>query len=767
MKVSPPEKYFCPMCEGVASDVPGDCPMCGMALERNPAWVAPAAGPAIYTCPMHPEIEQDHPGDCPICGMALEPKVARAGDAGEENSELRDMTRRLWIGGGLALPVFALAMAHLVPAIAHLANGTASRWTQFLLSTPVVWWAGWPFFVRGVRSFRHGHWNMFTLIALGVGSAWSYSTIALLLPGLFPPAMRAHGGVVDVYFEAAAVIVVLVLLGQVLELRARARTSGALKALLNLAPPTALRFTDSGDVEVALAEVKAGDRLRVRPGGKIPVDGVVEEGASSVDESMITGESLPVEKKSGDRVNGGTVNGTGGFVLRADKVGADSLLARIVQMVAEAQRSRAQIQGVADRVAGIFVPAVASVAVLTFLIWFFIGPEPRLAYAIVNAVAVLIIACPCALGLATPMAIMVGVGRGAQAGVLVKNAAALELLGQVNWLVVDKTGTLTEGKPRLTDLNLVERIDLNALSSTQRLENKPLHLRADELLSLTASLERASEHPLAAAIVRGAIEKQISLREVSGFRSVTGGGVAGTVDGKSVLVGQANFLNSEGIVVTAALQERAAVLQTDGKTVLFVALNGKSAGLLAVADPIKDSTPEAIALLHELGVKLVMATGDNERTAQAVARQLGLDRFEAEVRPADKIRTVNSLKQAGGVVAMAGDGVNDAPALAAADVGIAMGTGTDVAMESAGLTLVKGDLRGIAKAIRLSRATMRNIRQNLFFAFVYNVLGVPIAAGLLYPFFGVLLNPMLAGAAMSLSSVSVITNALRLRHARL
>ncbi len=421
----------------------------------------------------------------------------------------------------------------------------------------------------------------------------------------------------------------------------------------------------------------------------------------------------------------------------------------------------------ADRVAGIFVPAVASVAVLTFLIWFFIGPEPRLAYAIVNAVAVLIIACPCALGLATPMAIMVGVGRGAQAGVLVKNAAALELLGQVNWLVVDKTGTLTEGKPRLTDLNLVERIDLNALSSTQRLENKPLHLRADELLSLTASLERASEHPLAAAIVRGAIEKQISLREVSGFRSVTGGGVAGTVDGKSVLVGQANFLNSEGIVVTAALQERAAVLQTDGKTVLFVALNGKSAGLLAVADPIKDSTPEAIALLHELGVKLVMATGDNQRTAQAVARQLGLDRFEAEVRPADKIRTVNSLKQAGGVVAMAGDGVNDAPALAAADVGIAMGTGTDVAMESAGLTLVKGDLRGIAKAIRLSRATMRNIRQNLFFAFVYNVLGVPIAAGLLYPFFGVLLNPMLAGAAMSLSSVSVITNALRLRHARL
>jgi Cu+-exporting ATPase len=738
-----------------------------MALERNPAWVAPTAGPVIYTCPMHPQVEQDHPGACPICGMALELKVASTGDAGEENSELRDMSSRLWIGGGLALPVFVLAMAHLVPAIAHLANGAASRWIQFLLSTPVVWWAGWPFFVRGVRSFRNGHWNMFTLIALGVGSAWSYSTIAFLLPGLFPPAMRSHGGVVDVYFEAAAVIVVLVLLGQVLELRARARTSGALKALLNLAPPTALRVTDSGDVEVALAEVKSGDRLRVRPGGKIPVDGVVEKGASSVDESMITGESLPVEKRAGNRVTGGTVNGTGGFILRAEKVGADSLLARIVQMVAEAQRSRAPIQGVADKVAGIFVPAVAGVAVLTFLIWFFIGPEPRLAYAIVNAVAVLIIACPCALGLATPMAVMVGVGRGAHAGVLVKNAAALEVLGRVNWLVVDKTGTLTEGKPRLTDLNLVERVDLNALSSDQRLEDKPLHLQADELLRLTASLERASEHPLAAAIVRGAAEKQISLREVSGFRSITGGGVAGTVDGKSVLVGQAKFLEAEGIVVTAALQARAAVLQTGGKTVLFVALDGKPAGLLAVADPIKDSTPEAIALLHELGVKFVMATGDNQRTAQAVARQLGLDRFEAEVRPADKIRTVNSLRQAGGVVAMAGDGVNDAPALAAADVGIAMGTGTDVAMESAGLTLVKGDLRGIAKAIRLSRATMRNIRQNLFFAFIYNVLGVPIAAGLLYPFFGVLLNPMIAGVSMSLSSVSVITNALRLRHARL
>ncbi len=720
-----------------------------MALERNHGWVAPAAGKAIYTCPMHPQIEQDHPGACPICGMALEPKVATAEDTEEENSELRDMTRRFWIGGGLALPVFVLAMAHLVPAFAHVANGTVSRWVQFLLSTPVVLWAGWPFFVRGARSFRNGHWNMFTLIALGVGSAWIYSTVAFFLPGVFPPAMRMHEGVVDVYFEAAAVIVVLVLLGQVLELRARARTSSAIKALLNLAPPTAIRVTDTGDVEVGLSEVKTGDRLRVRPGGKIPVDGVIEEGSSSVDESMLTGESLPVEKMAGDRVTGGTVNSTGGFILRADKVGADSLLARIVQMVADAQRSRAPIQGLADRVAGIFVPVVAGIAVLTFLIWYFFGPEPRLAYAIVNAVAVLIIACPCALGLATPMAIMVGVGRGAQAGVLVKNAEALEHLGKVTYLVVDKTGTLTEGRPRLTDVLPVAGLDEVAL------------------LQLAASLERSSEHPLAAAIVRGAEEKKVGLHEVSDFRSITAGGVIGTVNGKKALVGKSKFLETEGIVVDAALQERATALQIDGKTVLFVAMDGKAAGLLAVADPIKESTPEAIAMLHELGVKLVMATGDNRRTAEAVARKLGLDQFEAEVEPADKIKKVNTLKEGGQVVAMAGDGVNDAPALAAADVGIAMGTGTDVAMESAGITLIKGDLRGIAKAIRLSRATMRNIRQNLFFAFVYNALGVPIAAGILYPFFGLLLSPMIAGAAMSLSSVSVISNALRLRRARL
>ena len=739
--------YYCPMCEGVVSDKPGDCPKCGMALERNPA--VPLTGKTIYTCPMHPQIERDAPGACPICGMALEPKLVSAGDSAEENSELRDMTRRLWIGGGLTLPVFLLAMVHLVPAFAHVANGSVSRWAQFLLSTPVVWWAGWPFFVRGARSLRNGHWNMFTLIALGVGAAWTYSAVAFFLPGVFPPAMRMHEGVVDVYFEAAAVIVVLVLLGQVLELRARAHTSSAIKALLNLTPPTAIRVTDAGDAEVALAEVKAGDRLRVRPGGKIPVDGLIEEGLSSVDESMITGESLPVEKKPGDRVTGGTVNGTGAFVFRADKVGADSLLARIVQMVAEAQRSRAPIQGLVDRVAGIFVPVVFAIAVLTFVVWFFAGPEPRLAYAIVNAVAVLIIACPCALGLATPMAIMVGVGRGAQAGVLVKNAESLERLGQVNWLVVDKTGTLTEGKPRLTDVLPTAGLD------------------EATLLRLAASLERSSEHPLAAALVRGAEEKKIALREVADFRSITAGGVAGTVDGQPVLVGKIGFLQAEGVAVDAVLQERATALQTDGKTVLFVAFKGQAAGLLAVADPIKESTAEAIALLHALGVKLVMATGDNRRTAEAVARRLGLDQFEADVTPADKIAKVNALKQGGQVVAMAGDGINDAPALAAADVGIAMGTGTDVAMESAGITLIKGDLRGIAKAIRLSRATMRNIRQNLFFAFVYNALGVPIAAGLLYPFLGVLLSPMLAGAAMSLSSVSVIVNALRLRHLKL
>ncbi|MDP3073774.1 MAG: copper-translocating P-type ATPase [Opitutaceae bacterium] len=715
-----------------------------MALERNAA--VPLAGKTIYTCPMHPQIEQDHPGECPICGMALEPKTVSA--APEENHELRDMTRRFWIGAALTLPVFVLGMLHLVPSLMHVVNAPWSRWTQFLLSTPVVLWAGWPFFVRGAKSLRSGHWNMFTLIAIGVGAAWIYSVVAFFLPGVFPEAMRAHG-VVDVYFEAAAVIVVLVLLGQVLELRARARTSSAIKALLNLSPPTALRVTESGDQEVPLSEVEVGDRLRVRPGAKVAVDGVIEEGASSVDESMLTGESMPVEKKAGDRVTGGTVNATGGFIMRAEKIGADTMLARIVNMVADAQRSRAPIQGLADKVARIFVPAVVIIAGLTFAIWFFFGPEPRLAYAIVNAVAVLIIACPCALGLATPMSIMVGIGRGAQEGVLVKNAEALELLGKVQWLVIDKTGTLTEGRPQLADVVTFEGSDEKTL------------------VQLAASLERSSEHPLAAAIVRGAEAKKISLRDAADFRSVTAGGVAGKVDGRIVLVGKSKFLEAEHVSLPQSGVERASALQAEGKTVLFVAIDGRLAGLLAVADPIKDTTREAIADLHGLGIKLVMATGDNRRTAESVAKQLGLDRFEAEVEPADKIRLVEALKRDGARVAMAGDGINDAPALAAADVGIAMGTGTDVAMESAGVTLVKGDLRGIAKAIHLSRATMRNIRQNLFFAFVYNTVGVPIAAGALFPFFGVLLSPMIAGAAMSLSSVSVITNALRLRKVRL
>jgi Cu+-exporting ATPase len=654
------------------------------------------------------------------------------------------MTRRLWIATALTAPVFLLAMSHLLPALSHLAMGPGSRWIQFLLSTPVVLWAGWPFFVRGAKSLRSGHWNMFTLIALGVGTAWLYSLIAFLCPQLFPAAMRPHGAV-EIYFEAAAVIVVLVLVGQVLELRARARTSSAIKALLNLAPPTAIRLDGGNETEIPLADVRPGDRLRVRPGAKIPVDGVIEEGTSAVDESMITGESLPVEKQPGDRVTGGTVNAAGGFVFRADKVGADSLLARIVSLVAEAQRSRAPIQGLVDRVAAIFVPAVLAIAAGTFLIWLFAGPEPRLAYAIVNAVAVLIIACPCALGLATPMSIMVGVGRGAQTGVLVKNAEVLELMGKVSWLVVDKTGTLTEGRPALTDVVPAAGFDEAGL------------------LTLAAAIERASEHPLAAAIVRGAETRKLERPAVTGFRSVTAGGVAGRANGRTVLVGKLKFLTAEGVSTSAALTERAAALQAAGRTVLFAAVDGRAAGLLAVADPIKDSTAEAIAQLHALGVKLIMATGDNRATATSVAGRLGLDRFEAEVEPADKIRLVQQLQADGSRVAMAGDGINDAPALAAADVGVAMGTGTDVAMESAGLTLVQGDLRGIAKAIRLSRATMRNIRQNLFFAFVYNALGVPVAAGVLYLFGGPLLNPMIAGLAMAFSSVSVITNALRLR----
>jgi Cu+-exporting ATPase len=750
VKPSAATKYFCPMCPGVESDKPGDCPKCGMALERNPAWVAPTSGKTIYTCPMHPEVRRDHPGDCPICGMPLEPTAPTEGADEEENAELRDMTRRFWIGAALTLPVFVLAMAHLIPAIAaqSWADSHASRWIQFVLTTPVVFWAGWPFFRRGWRSIVTGHLNMFTLIAIGVGAAYIFSAVAMLMPSVFPHAMR-HGGRVAIYFEAAAVIVVLVLLGQVLELRARSRTGSAIKALLNLAPPTARKVAPGGDHEVPLDQVKVGDQLRVVPGDKVPVDGVVLEGRSNIDESMITGEPLPVEKGAGDKVTGGTVNGTGSFVMQAERIGSDTLLGQIVHMVAEAQRSRAPIQGLADKVASIFVPAVLAVSVLTFVLWLWIGPEPKLAYAIVNAVAVLIIACPCALGLATPMSIMVGVGRGAQAGVLVKNAESLERLEKVNTLVVDKTGTLTEGKPKLMDVLPTDGFE------------------AKEFLRLVASLEQSSEHPLAAAIVRGAKDQGLALETVKDFRSVTAGGVIGTVAGRAVMIGKPAFLRNEKVTSLEPLEAAAAKLQEEGKTAMFAAMDGKPAGIVAVADPIKSTTTEAIRDLHALGLSIVMLTGDNRRTAAAVAKTLGIDAVEAEVEPAEKVAHVKKLRSEGRHIAMAGDGINDAPALSEADVGIAMGTGTDVAMQSAGITLVKGDLRGIVKAIRLSSATMWNIRQNLFFAFVYNALGVPVAAGALYPFFGVLLSPIIAGAAMSFSSVSVIVNALRLSTMRL
>ncbi len=743
-------KYVCPMCSGVRSSKPGACPKCGMALERNPAWVHPKAGKTIYTCPMHPEVQQDHPGDCPKCGMALEPKTAAGGNDEQGNVELRNMTLRFWIGAALTLPVFLLAMAHMVPGLGQQAWVTSdlSRWIQFVLTMPVVCWAGWPFFVRGWRSIVSRHLNMFTLIAIGVGAAFVFSAVAMLLPGLFPDTMQ-HAGKVAIYFEAAAMVTVLVLLGQVLELRARSRTGNAIKALLNLAPPTARQVTSDGDREVPLDQVKVGDRLRVVPGDKVPVDGAVVEGHSSVEESMITGEPLPVEKTVGDNVTGGTINGSGSFIMQAERVGSDTLLGQIVNMVAEAQRSRAPIQGLADKVAGIFVPVVLAVSVLTFTVWYWIGPEPKLAHAIVNAVAVLIIACPCALGLATPMSIMVGVGRGAQEGVLVKNAESLERLEKVDTLVVDKTGTLTEGKPRLIDILPVEDFD------------------AKEFLRLAASLEQNSEHPLAAAIVQGAKKQQIVLNDVKNFRSVTAGGVGGDVTGRVVLVGKPDFLRNEKITGLEPLETTAVKLQEDGKTVMFVAIDGKPAGLLAVADPIKDTTAQAIKELHELGLELVILTGDNRRTAAAVAQELGIDTVEAEVEPAGKVAHVKKLRAAGKHVAMAGDGINDAPALSEADVGIAMGTGTDVAMQSAGITLVSGDLLGIAKAIRLSRATMWNVRQNLIFAFLYNALGIPVAAGVLYPFFGLLLSPIIAGAAMSLSSVSVISNALRLRNVKL
>ncbi len=735
-------QYICPMDPEVSESKPGACPICGMALEPADVTVLPTR--TEYTCPMHPEIVQAQPGSCPICGMALEPRTVTVE---EVNPELVDMTRRFWQSVVLGSPIFALMISEMMPGqpLQQLVPGRALVWFQFLLATPVVLWIGRPLFERAWASIVSRHLNMFTLIGLGTGAAYLYSVAATLVPGMFPDSFRVHGGEIAVYFEPAVAIIALVLLGQVLELRARSRTSSALKALLGLAPKTArVVRNDAREEDIPLEQVQVGDRLRVRPGEKIPVDGVVLEGSSAVDESMVTGESIPVEKQSGHKVVGATVNGTGSFVMRAERIGRETLLAQIVRMVSEAQRTRAPIQRLADIVASYFVPIVILVAIATFAIWAFFGPEPRMAYALLNAVAVLIIACPCALGLATPMSIMVGTGRGATAGVLIRNAEALETLAKVDILVVDKTGTLTEGKPRL--MTVAPLPDFNET----------------DLLRLVAGLEQGSEHPLAAAIVSGARDKGIVPAKAQDFRSLTGKGVTGTVEGRVVSVGTARFLN-ESNIETTALSAQAEPLRLEGQTVMFAAIDGKPAGLLGVADPVKSSTPEAIDLLHHEGLRIVMLTGDNRTTAEAVARRLHIDDVHAEVLPEQKTAVIKRFQSEGHVVAMAGDGINDAPALAQAQVGIAMGTGTDVAMESAGVTLVKGDLRAIARARRLSRGTMRNIRQNMFFAFIYNILGVPIAAGILYPFVGVLLSPMIASAAMTFSSVSVIANALRLR----
>jgi P-type Cu+ transporter len=735
-------EYTCPMDPEVRQRGPGACPKCGMALE--PVDAAPVSR-VEWTCPMHPEIVREEPGPCPICGMALEPRTVLLE---EKNPELEDMTRRFRISSLLTLPILAFMLADLLPGhpLDRWLPAGSRHWLELALATPVVLWGGWPFFVRGWASIVNRHLNMFTLIALGVGAAYAYSVVAILAPGLFPDSFRMNGQIA-VYFEPAAVIVVLVLLGQVLELRARSRTSAAIRNLLGLAPKTARRLEADGvERDVPLELVQAGDRLRVRPGERVPVDGVVLEGVTTIDESMITGEPIPVEKSTDAPVTGGTVNGTGMFVMQAERVGSDTLLAQIVRMVSEAQRSRAPIQRLADVVSAWFVPIVVLVAVITFGVWSAIGPDPRLAHALVNAVAVLIIACPCALGLATPMSIMVGTGRGAERGVLIRHAEALEILEKVTTVVVDKTGTLTEGKPKLVTVEPAAGFD------------------AETVLRLTASVEHVSEHPLAGAIVAGARERRLPTGDVADFESVTGMGVIGTVEGRRVAVGNLRHLDALGIDADR-LRGRADALRGEGQTVMFVAVDGRPAGLIGVADPVKPTTVEAIEALHREGLKVVMLTGDNRTTADAVARAVGIDAVEADVLPDQKADVVKRLQARGERVAMAGDGINDAPALAQAEVGIAMGTGTDVAMESAGVTLVKGDLRGIVQARRLSRATMRNIRQNLFFAFVYNALGVPIAAGILYPFFGLLLSPMIASAAMTFSSVSVIGNALRLRRA--
>lgn len=717
-----------------------------------------------YTCPMHPEIVRNGPGSCPICGMALEPRTVTADE--EDNPELRDMSRRFWVSLMLTLPLLAVAMASMIREmpVRRILPGASLPWAEFLLATPVVLWAGWPFLQRFWSSLLNRSPNMFTLIGMGTGVAFAYSVIATVAPQLFPPSLRGMDGYPDVYFEAAAAITTLVLLGQVMELRARSRTSAAIRALLDLSPKMARRLNPAGSEEdVPLEDVKPGDRLRVRPGEKVPVDGVILEGSSSIDESMITGESSPVEKTGGGNVIGATINGTGSFVMRAERVGAETLLARIVQLVSRAQRSRAPIQRLADRVSAWFVPLVIAVAIVTFVIWFLAGPQPRLAHALVNAVAVLIIACPCALGLATPMAIMVGTGRAAHAGVLIKNAEALETLEKVDTLVVDKTGTLTEGKPRVVSVVTLAR------------ESQPAQhpfllgrqsINENELLRLAASLERASEHPLASAVVAAAEERGLRLLQMTGFISLTGRGVTAMLDGQVIAAGNEQLLHDLGTAHGEVLP-KAEELRSQGQTVIFVLADGKVAGLIGVADPIKASTLNAVRNLRDQGIDVVMITGDNRLTAQAVAKQLGIDKFEAEVLPEGKVDVVRRLQGQGRVVAMAGDGINDAPALAQANIGIAMGTGTDVAMESGGVTLIKGDLRGIVRARKLSQATMRNIRQNLFFAFIYNALGVPLAAGVLYPFFGLLLSPIFAAAAMSFSSVSVITNALRLRTVKL
>jgi Cu+-exporting ATPase len=744
-KTEPHGEYTCPMHPEIKQAGPGSCPKCGMALE--PVTVTAPSRRTEYTCPMHPQIVRPEPGSCPICGMALEPREVTAE---ESNPELAKMTKRLWISVVLAVPMLALMVSSFLPSMPmqHMFPAKVWAWIEFALATPVVLWCGLPFFVRGWQSIVHRSLNMFTLIALGTGTAYLYSVFATVVPQIFPALHRGAGGQIDVYFEPAAVIVALVLLGQVLELRARSQTSGAIRALLGLAPKTAKRLDDKGgEDDVPLDQVQVGDRLRVRPGEKVPVDGMVLEGHSSVDESMISGESIPIEKDKNAKVAAGTVNGTGGFVMRAERIGAGTLLAQIVKMVSEAQRSRAPIQRLADRVAAYFVPAVIGSAIITFAVWYFVGPQPRFAHALVNAVAVLIVACPCALGLATPMAIMVGTGRGARAGILIRNAEALEIFGKVDTLIIDKTGTLTEGKPRLSAVVPQPGFDESGL------------------LQLVASLERSSEHPLAAAIVKGTEAKNLPLSDVVGFNSTTGKGVKGTVSGKQIAAGNAELFRDLSID-PAPLLDQAEALRKEGQTVILVAVDGKAAGLVGVADPIKESTPDAIRELKAAGLKVIMVTGDNATTARAVADKLGIE-FEAGVLPQKKAEVIKARQQNGSVVAMAGDGVNDAPALAQADVGIAMGTGADVAMEAGGITLLKGDLRGILRARHLSKSTMRNIRENLFFAFVYNAVGVPLAAGVLFPAFGLLLNPMIAAAAMSFSSVSVIGNALRLRTVKL